>query len=111
MKLLSNVAPVIAALLLTGCANTVGGAGQATSLCQVSNSVLGQVDQNLPTLQLWKTVLTDIASSSNFAIPSLPGISEDTSSYYQMGLMALDTALNVSGCPSGPLKNIIAKEL
>ena len=103
MKIISKTVPVVAAILLTACANQGGDtayADQGIGLCQASSMVLSQVDQSLPTLQLWKNVLTDIASSSNFAIPSIPGISEETGSYYQMGLMALDTALNVNGCPS-----------
>jgi hypothetical protein len=112
MKILLKVVPIVAAVLLSACVNTGGETtSQAAGLCQVSNAVLGQIDQSLPTLQLWKAVLSDIASSSDFAIPSLPGISEETGSYYQMGLMALDTALNVNGCPSGALKGILAKEL
>lgn len=114
MKTALKTVPFVTALLLTACVNQGGntaGTEQGASLCKASSIALSQIDQNLPTLQLWKNVLTDVANSSNFTIPSLPGMSEGTSSYYQMGLMALDTALNVNGCPSGALKNILAKEL
>lgn len=106
---------LVAATVLTACINQGGSTSAATeegfTLCQASNAVMSTVDQNLPTVQLWESILTGVASASNFAIPSIPNMTEGSKSYYKMGLLALDTALNINGCPSSTLKNIMAKEM
>jgi hypothetical protein len=115
MKVHKIALTLVAASALTACmsqgSSTAATAEEGITLCQASNAVMSTVDQNLPTAQLWEGVLSGVAEASSFTIPSVPGMSEGTKSYYKMGLLALDTTLAVNGCPSSTLKEIMAKEM
>lgn len=118
MKFIKSLAILTTAAALSACnmgninnsASTPAGSN-GMSICQASQMALNGIDMALPTVQLWDTLLTSVASASNYTLPAAPSMGEDSKAYYQLALIGLNTTLQMQGCADSRMDSIINRQL